>query len=45
MTAYLERAARRMAEGMNGGSWETHYTEAQKQVWRDRVAAIWSGRI
>ena len=41
MTEYIERAAEKMAIGMNGGHWDTHYTDAQKQVWRYRVKAIW----
>ena len=41
MTQYIEKAAAKMAIGMNGGQWDTHYTQAQKQVWRDRVKVIW----
>jgi hypothetical protein len=26
-------------EATNGGAWETHYTEAQRELWRDRVQA------
>lgn len=26
-----------MAEACNGGTWETHYVEAQRDVWRKRI--------
>lgn len=38
---HIEAAARKMAEGMNGGDLETHYTVAQRQVWCGRFAEIW----
>lgn len=38
---HINRMASHLAVLMNGGAWETHYTEAQKQVWRDRVRVIW----
>lgn len=38
---HVESMAARLAVLMNGGVWDTHYTERQKQVWRDRVAAMW----
>jgi hypothetical protein len=34
---YLERAVRSLAEAVNGGSWETHYTPDQRELWRARV--------
>lgn len=34
---YLERAASALAEACNGGAWNTHYTEQQRNVWRERV--------
>jgi hypothetical protein len=44
MTATLiDKMAARVSVAMNGGRWDTHYTSAQKQVWRDRVAAIIGG--
>jgi hypothetical protein len=33
----IERFAIRAAKGNNGGEWATHYTEDQKQHWRDFV--------
>ncbi len=35
----LERIAREFAEACNGGSWDTHYTEEQRALWRRRVEA------
>lgn len=35
--AAAERAAKALAETCNGGSWLTHYTEAQRQLWIERV--------
>lgn len=32
-----ERLAARMAVALNGGAWDTHYTEEQKMLWRVRV--------
>lgn len=37
---YAERVARALAEACNGGSWQTHYTEQQRDVWRARVAKM-----
>lgn len=36
----VERGARVLAEALNGGSWLTHYTPAQRDLWRDRVRAL-----
>ena len=44
MTCHIERIAAVLAVACNGGSWLTHYTEGQRDVWRRRVAAILSGR-
>lgn len=33
----IERFARRVALGNNGGEWATHYTEDQKEHWRQFV--------
>lgn len=42
--ATVERFAIRCAFGNNGGEWETHYKDEQKNVWRqfvrDLVSAI-----
>ena len=35
--AAIEAGARALAEAVNGGTWETHYTAAQKALWRRRV--------
>jgi hypothetical protein len=35
----LERAAKALAEAVNGGSWDTDYTLEQKELWRCRVTA------
>lgn len=37
--AAIETGARALAEALNGGSWDTHYTAAQKALWRRRVLA------
>lgn len=34
-----EEAAAALAQACNGGDWSTHYTEAQKDLWRRRVDA------
>lgn len=34
---YFERAAKSMAETINGGDWAKDYTEAQKNIWRNRL--------
>jgi hypothetical protein len=36
----FERLARAMAEACNGGRWDNHYTEDQKNVWRKRATRI-----
>jgi uncharacterized membrane protein len=33
----FERAAKALAEAINGGEWERDYTPAQKTLWRDRL--------
>jgi hypothetical protein len=42
--ALIEQFAIRVALGNNGGAWATHYTEDQKEHWRqfvrDLIAAI-----
>ena len=35
-----ERIALKIAEANNGGTWATHYTEKQKDVWRERARVI-----
>lgn len=37
---FTETEARAMAEAVNGGSWDTDYTEAQKAGWRLKV--LWA---
>ena len=34
---FIDDEARAMAEAVNGGSWDTDYTEAQKAGWRLKV--------
>jgi hypothetical protein len=34
-----ERAAKALAEAINGGNWDTDYSLAQKELWRSRVRA------
>jgi hypothetical protein len=34
---YIEKAAKELAEMLNGGNWETHYTKEQKIVWINRI--------
>lgn len=36
----FEKLARAMAEACNGGTWDRHYTEAQKDVWRARASGV-----
>jgi hypothetical protein len=36
----VEEIAIMIAEGNNGGAWATHYTEEQKEVWRNRARKI-----
>lgn len=38
MEAMIERWAIRLALGNNGGSWESHYTEKQKNFWRQMTS-------
>jgi hypothetical protein len=33
----IECGAKALAEALAGGKWETHFTDGQKQLWRDRV--------
>jgi hypothetical protein len=33
----LDRASRALALACNGGDWDTHYTNTQKDLWRKRV--------
>lgn len=35
----IEKGAKALAEALHGGSWSKDYTETQKTVWRNRVAA------
>ena len=42
MSEMIERTARYMAETYNGGSWETHYTDQQKDVHRERAKALFA---
>lgn len=37
MEELIERYAIRCAKGNNGGEWETHYNEDQKNFWRQFV--------
>jgi hypothetical protein len=39
-TVYEECLAKELAEGVNGGKWDTHYTEAQKAGWIRKVQYI-----
>lgn len=36
----IERAAKALAEATNGGTWESSYTEAQRDVWRSRIKLV-----
>ena len=40
MTDLIEKYAIIMAEGNNGGSWATHYTDSQKDLWRERAQKL-----
>ena len=42
-TEIVERAASAMAVLFNGGSWHTHYTADQKELWRTRARLILQG--
>jgi hypothetical protein len=35
-----ERVAKALAETVNGGSWEEHYTKEQRKLWRMRAFGI-----
>lgn len=37
---YVERAAAALAEVCNGGKWASHYTESQREVWRNRIKSM-----
>lgn len=36
----FENLARSIAEAINGGSWDIHYTDDQKNVWRLRASLL-----
>lgn len=36
----VERIAKKIAVANNGGDWATHYTDAQKDVWRQRAREV-----
>ena len=36
----IEKYAIIMAEGNNGGTWATHYTDSQKDLWRARAQKL-----
>jgi len=40
MTDLIEKYAIIMAEGNNGGTWATHYTDSQKDLWRGRAQKL-----
>ena len=40
MTDLIEKYAIIMAEGNNGGTWATHYTDSQKDLWRARAQKL-----
>jgi hypothetical protein len=40
MTDLIEKYAIIMAEGNNGGTWATHYTDSQKDFWRARAEKL-----
>ncbi len=35
-----ERLAVALAECCNGGAWETHFTDAQRELWRQRARRV-----
>lgn len=39
----IEIGAAALAEALHGGKWATHYTEAQKDVWRGRARVALRG--
>lgn len=40
MEELVEKVARTMALGNNGGGWATHYTTEQQDVWRERAKEV-----
>lgn len=40
MNELIEKWAIKLALGNNGGEWATHYTEKQKELWRERVREL-----
>ena len=36
----IEKYAKMMAVGNNGGSWDAHYKEEHKELWRGRAAEL-----
>ena len=40
MNELIEDIAKYIAAANNGGGWSTHYTEGQKDVWRERAKVI-----
>jgi hypothetical protein len=40
MNELIEEIAKTIALGNNGGDWAKHYTEGQKDVWRERAKVI-----
>jgi hypothetical protein len=40
MNELIEKYAIKMALGNNGGEWATHYTDKQKEVWRERAREL-----
>lgn len=41
----IEKGAKALAEALHGGKWDTNYTSAQKEVWRDRVRRAMVGAV
>lgn len=39
----VEKMASKMAVTFNGGAWDTHYTEAQKERWRAAIRNTFYG--
>jgi hypothetical protein len=40
MQDLIEKIAIEMAMGNNGGDWAKHYTDDQKDVWRERAEKV-----
>lgn len=40
MNELVEKIAKYIAAANNGGDWSKHYTEGQKEVWRERAREI-----